>query len=152
MTQPIALGALLPDATLKDQDGNDVTLSSFRGKKVLLSFHPLAWTPICRDQMQALDGLYDTFVAKGVVPLGLSVDSVPCKKAWADFIGLKKLPVLADFWPHGGFAQSLGLFRDRQGFSERANVLVDEEGRVSWMKVYEIKTLPDFGEVLEVLE
>ena len=40
MTQPIALGALLPDATLKDQDGNDVTLSSFRGKKVLLSFHP----------------------------------------------------------------------------------------------------------------
>ena len=86
------------------------------------------------------------------MPLGLSVDSVPCKKAWADFIGLKKLPVLADFWPHGGFAQSLGLFRDRQGFSERANVLVDEEGRVSWMKVYEIKTLPDFGEVLEVLE
>ena len=151
MTQPIALGTLLPDVTLKDQDGNDVTLSALRGKKVLLSFHPLAWTPICRDQMQGLENAFDAIEALGVIPLGLSVDSVPCKKAWADSMGLKRLRVLADFWPHGGFAQSLGLFRERQGFSERANLLVDQEGKAAWLKVYEIKTLPDLDEVLSVL-
>lgn len=151
MAELVKVGDLVKDFTLKDQDGNDVTLSSFRGRKVLLSFHPLAWTPICRDQMKALDDLYDSFQQKGVEPLGISVDSMFCKKAWADSMGLKNLKILADFWPHGEIADSLGLFREKNGFSERANVLVDEEGKVQWVKVYEIKTLPDFEEVLNLL-
>ncbi len=151
MTEQIKVGDQVRDFTLKDQDGNDVTLSSLRGKKVLLSFHPLAWTPICRDQMKALDDLYDRFVAKGVEPLGLSVDPIPSKKAWADSMGIRSLKLLSDFWPHGAVADSLGLFIEKHGFSGRANVLVDEEGRVQWVKVYEIKTLPDFEEVLNLL-
>ncbi|WP_281745391.1 peroxiredoxin [Thermanaerovibrio acidaminovorans] len=151
MAEQIKVGDQVRDFTLKDQDGNDVTLSSLRGKKVLLSFHPLAWTPICRDQMKALDDLYDRFVAKGVEPLGLSVDPIPSKKAWADSMGIRSLKLLSDFWPHGAVADSLGLFIEKHGFSGRANVLVDEEGRVQWVKVYEIKTLPDFEEVLNLL-
>ncbi|ACZ18852.1 alkyl hydroperoxide reductase/ Thiol specific antioxidant/ Mal allergen [Thermanaerovibrio acidaminovorans DSM 6589] len=151
MTEQIKVGDQVRDFTLKDQDGNDVTLSSLRGKKVLLSFHPLAWTPICRDQMKALDDLYDRFVAKGVEPLGLSVDPIPSKKAWADSMGIRSLKLLSDFWPHGAVADSLGLFIEKHGFSGRANVLVDEEGRVQWVKVYELKTLPDFEEVLNLL-
>jgi len=151
MAEQIKVGDQVRDFTLKDQDGNDVTLSSLRGKKVLLSFHPLAWTPICRDQMKALDDLYDRFVAKGVEPLGLSVDPIPSKKAWADSMGIRSLKLLSDFWPHGAVADSLGLFIEKHGFSGRANVLVDEEGRVQWVKVYELKTLPDFEEVLNLL-
>jgi peroxiredoxin len=151
MSQPIEPGVRATDFTLKDQDENQVSLSSFAGKKVLLSFHPLAWTPICRDQMQALDENHDRFAAKNCVPLGLSVDALPSKSAWAEALGLKKLRILADFWPHGGVAESLGIFRDKNGFSERANILVDERGNVAWVKVYPIKTLPDIEEVLRAL-
>jgi peroxiredoxin len=56
--------------------------------------------------------------------------------------------LLSDFWPHGGVARMYGLFRDVEGYSERANVLVDESGKVTWVKVYDIPELPDIDEVL----
>ena len=51
MTDFIKVGAKAPSFTLKDQDGNRVSLSDFKGKKVLLSWHPLAWTSVCMDQI-----------------------------------------------------------------------------------------------------
>uniref|UniRef100_A0A832I4W8 Peroxiredoxin n=1 Tax=Pseudothermotoga hypogea TaxID=57487 RepID=A0A832I4W8_9THEM len=145
------VGSTAPDFTLKDQDGNLIQLSSLKGKKVLLSFHPLAWTSVCADQMKSLELAYEEFESLKVVPLGISVDPVPSKKAWADALGLKKLRILSDFWPHGEVAKAFGIFRDKDGFSERANVLIDEEGKVIWMKVYPIKQLPDVGEILSFL-
>ncbi len=145
-------GAFVSDFTLKDQDGNDVRLSDFKGRYVILSFHPLAWTSVCRDQMKELELNHDLFARMEVVPLGLSVDSVPSKKAWADSIGLEQLKVLADFWPHGAVAESLGLFRDRNGFSERANVIVNPEGVAVFVKVYPIKQLPDIEEIVAFLK
>ncbi|MDI6862174.1 MAG: peroxiredoxin [Pseudothermotoga sp.] len=147
----LMVGSTAPDFTLKDQDGNLIQLSSLKGKKVLLSFHPLAWTSVCADQMKSLELAYEEFESLKVVPLGISVDPVPSKKAWADALGLKKLRILSDFWPHGEVAKAFGIFRDKDGFSERANVLIDEEGKVIWMKVYAIKQLPDVGEILSFL-
>jgi len=147
----LMVGSTAPDFTLKDQDGNLIQLSSLKGKKVLLSFHPLAWTSVCADQMKSLELAYEEFESLKVVPLGISVDPVPSKKAWADALGLKKLRILSDFWPHGEVAKAFGIFRDKDGFSERANVLIDEEGKVIWMKVYPIKQLPDVGEILSFL-
>ncbi|WP_031505316.1 peroxiredoxin [Pseudothermotoga hypogea] len=147
----LMVGSTAPDFTLKDQDGNLIQLSSLKGRKVLLSFHPLAWTSVCADQMKSLELAYEEFESLKVVPLGISVDPVPSKKAWADALGLKKLRILSDFWPHGEVAKAFGIFRDKDGFSERANVLIDEEGKVIWMKVYPIKQLPDVGEILSFL-
>jgi peroxiredoxin len=141
-----------PDFVLKDQNGEDFRLSDFRGKKVLLSFHPLAWTGICEKQMKALVKNYERFGKLNVVPVGISVDSVPTKKAWAEHMGLKRLRILSDFWPHGGIARLYGLFREEDGISERANVLVDEEGKVVFFKVYPISELPDLEEVFKFLE
>ncbi|NJF24226.1 peroxiredoxin [Thermococcus sp. Bubb.Bath] len=141
------VGEKAPDFLLKDQNGEDFRLSDFRGKKVLLSFHPLAWTSVCEKQMKALDENYERFEKLNVVPVGISVDSVPTKKAWAEHMGLKKLRILSDFWPHGKVAKLYGLFREEGGFSERANVLVDEEGKVVFFKVYPIGELPDLEEV-----
>lgn len=145
-------GTFVQDFTLKDQDGNDVRLSDYRGKYVILSFHPLAWTSVCRDQMKELELNHDLFARMDVVPLGLSVDSVPCKSAWAESIELKKLRILSDFWPHGGVADSLGLFREKNGISERANVIVNGEGVVVFVKVYPIKELPDVDEIVNFLK
>jgi len=56
-----------------------------------------------------------------------------------------------DFWPHGKVAQDNGVFNEKQGTSERANIIIDEMGIVQWVKVYPMKQLPDIKEVLQVL-
>jgi len=143
------VGEKIDNFTLPDQDENEVSLKDFKGKKVLLSFHPLAWTGVCTKQMEALDNNYSTFDENNTVPLGLSVDPVPSKKAWAEDMGLKDLKILADFWPHGDLAKDLGIFIEESGISARVNILLDEEGKVKWFKVYDIPQLPDIDEVLE---
>lgn len=139
------------DFGLKDQNGNDFNLSDFRGKKVLLSFHPLAWTPICATQMKDLDKNHKAFERFNTVAVGLSVDSVPSKAAWAKSLKLRYTRILADFWPHGGVAKLFGLLR-AEGFSERANILVDEQGKICFCKIYPIKQLPDIEEIIQFIK
>ncbi len=147
----VKAGDRLSDFTLKDQHGKDFTLSAHAGKKVLLSFHPLAWTSLCARQMQSLEDNRSAFEAANTVAVGISVDSTPCKKAWAKELKIEHTRLLADFWPHGGLAHTLGIFRDADGISERANIVVDERGTVSFVKVYPISELPDIREVLAAL-
>ena len=147
----IAIGAQVPAFELKDQNGMAMASSELRGRLALLSFHPLAWTGVCQRQMEALEMTASVFDDLNTLALGISVDSVPCKKAWAESINVKTTPLLADFWPHGGLAQSLDIFRDADGISERANVIVDKHGVVQWIKVYPIGDLPDLEELLHVL-
>ncbi len=146
----IKVGGKAPDFTLKDHRGQEFKLSSHKGEKVLLSFHPLAWTSICAQQMQALEEHFGDLQGINTVTVGISVDSVPCKKAWAESLEVEKTPLLADFWPHGGVAQAYGIFR-KEGFSERANIILDSHHRVAWVKIYPIRELPDIQEVLEEL-
>jgi len=148
----IAVGATAPDFALKDNRGEVVQLSSFKGKKVLLSWHPLAWTKVCAEQMKALEANLAEFEKLNTVPLGLSIDAYPSKNAWAKELGVATVKLLADFWPHGGVAADYGLFREVEGFSERANVILDETGKVLWIKVYDIPQLPDIAEVLAALK
>ena len=90
--------------------------------------------------------------AAGATALGLSVDPVPAKKAWAQSIGVSKTPLLADFWPHGAVARAYGVWNEEQGASTRATFIVDEEGIVAWRKDYPPGTVPDIEEILAVLE
>ena len=138
--------------SLHDQNGKTFKLSEHLGKRVLLSFHPLAWTSVCTGQMRSLEENRANFSSLNSVAVGISVDSVPCKKAWAENIEIVDTPLLADFWPHGGVAQLYGIFREKEGFSERANILVDEHGKIAFSKVYELKQLPDVNEILDVLK
>ncbi len=144
----ITAGDFAPDFVLKDNRGQDVKLSDYRGKKVLLSWHPLAWTKVCAEQMKSLEANYEEMEKFNTIPLGLSVDAYPSKNAWAKELEITRTKLPADFWPHGQVAQTYGLFRDGEGFSERANVLIDENGKVLWVKVYPIPELPDINEVL----
>lgn len=148
---PITVGAQAPEFSLKDQHGATHRLEALRGKIVLVSFHPLAWTGVCQRQMEALEMNADRLERMGVIALGVSVDAVPSKKAWAESMHLERTPLLADFWPHGGLASAMGLFRADDGFSERANVLIDKEGVVGWVKVYPLGEAPDLEEVMDEL-
>jgi peroxiredoxin len=148
----IKAGDKLKDFNLTDHFGKQVKLSDLKGKKVLLSFHPLAWTSVCALQMQALEANFPEFEKLNTVALGMSVDSVPSKTAWAKELGVSKTSLVADFWPHGGLAKELGIFREKDGISERANILVDENGVAIWVKVYPIAQLPDIKEVLAAIK
>ena len=147
----IEVGTEAPNFTLMDNRERNIRLSDYRGKKVLLSWHPLAWTPVCTDQMRALETNWEKFQQLNTIPLGFSVDAQPCKKAWAMALVIKNVSLLADFWQHGKVAQDYGLFREEDGFSQRANVIVDESGKVIWVKVYPLEQLPDINEVLNIL-
>ena len=146
------LGSKGPDFALKDQDGNEVHLADLRGRRVLLSFHPLAFTDVCTKQMKALERNMDQFERLGVVPLGLSVDARPSKHAWAKEMGVRRLRMLADFHPKGAVAKRYGVYLDDKGISGRANVLLDERGRVVWFKLYDIPQLPDLKEVFAAIK
>ena len=146
------VGKNAPDFGLNDQNNAEFRLSEFKGRKVLLSFHPLAWTDVCAKQMQSLEKHKDEFEELNTTAVGISVDSVPCKKAWAESLGIKDTRLLADFWPHGEVAKKYGIFREKNGFSERASVIVDENSKIIFFKVYEIKTLPDINEIINFLE
>jgi len=148
----IAIGTPCPDFTLKDQSQKEVSLKSLKGKKVLLSFHPLAFTPVCEEQMKVLEAHYTLLENLKTVPLGISIDSVFVKAVWAKQMEVERLRLLADFWPHGKLAQDLGIFREKDGFSERANLILDEEGKVVFVKTYPMSQIPDFKEILDFLK
>jgi glutaredoxin len=82
--------------------------------------------------------------------LGISIDHIPCLKAWAESLGDISYPLLSDFWPHGAVAQKYGVFRD-DGRSERALFVVDKEGIVRYVDVHDIDDQPDNEEIFRVL-
>jgi peroxiredoxin len=148
----VKTGAAAKGFTLSDQNDKDVKLSDLKGKKVVLSFHPLAWTKVCAEQMESLEKNYSRFEELNTIALGISVDTVPSKKAWAKQLDIKKTRLLSDFWPHGKVAQMYGIFRENEGISERANIVVDEIGEIIFVKVYPIGQLPDIEEIIQVLK
>lgn len=153
-TTALKTGATAPDFTLRNLRNQDVTLSSFFeiGKDVLLSFHPLAWTPVCEIQMRSLEikkSLFDRFET---VALGMSVDAPFAKIAWAEYMKMTETDMLADFWPHGEVARQYGIFDEEKGVSGRANFLISRTGQVKFAKVYAMREIPDIEEVLRFIE
>ena len=146
----IRVGDKAPRVVLPDQEKNLIDVMAFGGTK-LLSFHPLAWTTVCQRQMEGLESTVDMFAELSTQAFGISVDPVPSKKAWAEAIGITKTRLLSDFWPHGAVASSFGIFRETDGISERASVIVDAEGTVRFIKVYPIRETPDVNELLEAI-
>lgn len=152
MGKRVRVGDKFRDFSLEDQDELVFVLSKFKGKRVLLSFHPLAWTSVCAEQMKSLEKKREDFDSLNTVAVGVSVDTVPSKKAWAESLGIKNTRLLSDFWPHGKVAEKYGVFRDKYGTSERANVVIDENQRVVFVKVYPIGQLPDVQEIIGFLK
>ncbi|SHH56452.1 Peroxiredoxin [Sporobacter termitidis DSM 10068] len=149
--KPIEIGSLAPDFTLDDILEQGIHLADYRGKKVLLSWHPAAWTGVCTDQMRSLEVNYEKFQTLNTVPFGLSCDPSACKKAWAAVLSIGDVALLSDFWPHGKVARNYGIFIDEFGMSQRANIIIDEAGIVKWVKIYGLSEMPDIDEVLQVL-
>ena len=82
--------------------------------------------------------------------LGISVDHVPCLKAWAESLGGINYPLLSDFWPHGKVAKKYGVLRT-EGHSERALFIVDKEGIIRYIDIHDIDDQPNNDVLFEEL-
>ena len=149
----LKVGDDAPDFELRSHRGGTVKLSSFRGqRRVVVAFHPLAFTPVCATQMSGYQTNLDRFESLGVAVLGVSVDAQPAKSAWAQTLGAISFDLLCDFHPHGDVARRYGVYRENDGISERAIFVVDEQGKIAWAKTYAIPEQPDTTELLDFLK
>jgi peroxiredoxin (alkyl hydroperoxide reductase subunit C) len=127
----IAAGEPAPDFTLRDQDGEEVSLADYRGRRVLLVFYPFDFSPVCSDQLSVYQEVKPEIEAKGVELVGISVDSPYSHKAFQEKLGIDTT-LLSDFEPKGEVSKAYGSFLDGPGMSNRTLVLVDAEGKVEW--------------------
>lgn len=128
----ISVGEPAPDFTLPDQGGQEVSLSDFKGQRVLLVFYPLDFSPVCSDQLTLYRDIAPQLKEAGVTPLGISVDSAFAHKAFQDQLGIDTT-LLADFEPKGAVASAYGAYLDGAGHSNRSLVLIDADGKVEWV-------------------
>lgn len=128
----IAVGEKAPDFTLRNQDGEKVSLIDYRGRKVMLVFYPGDFSPVCGDQLSIYQEVKPEIEAKGVELVGISVDSFFAHKAFQEKLGIDTT-LLSDFEPKGEVARSYDSYVDPPlGFANRTLVLIDEEGVVAW--------------------
>jgi peroxiredoxin len=144
----LAVGTPAPDFTLRDQFGQDVTLSSFRGKKtVALVFFPWAFSNVCTSEMSVIRDRLDEFLTFDTEVLAISTDATYSLRVFADTDGLN-FPLLSDFWPHGAVASAYGVFDSVLGVARRSSFVVDKDGVVRWAVHHELADARDLGEHL----
>jgi len=137
----IAVGEKAPNFTLRDQDGEDVSLADYSGRKVLLVFYPMDFSSVCSEQLSIYHEVKPELADKGVEVVGISVDQIHAHKAFQEKLGIDTT-LLADFEPKGEVAKAYGSWFEPAGFANRTLVLIDEDGTVAW--TYESPTPGEF--------
>ncbi|HUI74544.1 MAG TPA: peroxiredoxin [Candidatus Acidoferrum sp.] len=148
----LAVGQTAPDFTLQNQDKKEVKLSDFAGtKNVVLVFYPLDWSPVCTNEHICFVNDMKQFGTLDAEVLGVSVDSVWSHKAFAEKMGIT-YSLLADFQPRGAMAEKYGVYLADKGITGRAIVIVNKDGKIAWIKNYDIPVVPDLKEVAAALQ
>jgi peroxiredoxin len=146
----IQVGAAAPEFALKDQNQKEVKLADYRGKKVVIVFYPLDWSPVCTNEHACFVNDMKRLEKLDAQVLGISVDSPWSHKAFAEKMGIT-YPLLADFQPRGAAADKFGVFLADKGITGRAIAIISRDGKVAWFKQYDIPTVPDLNEVAQAL-
>lgn len=150
-SKPLPPGTPAPDFTLPRGPDAGLKLSDLRGRPVILVFYPADWSPVCGDELALYNELLHEFRRHGAEVLGISVDGVWCHRAYAKARNLE-FPLLSDFEPKGAVSRAYGVYRARDGFSERALFLVDPKGVISWSYLSPVTVNPGADGVLAALE
>ena len=130
----LEVGDIAPDFSLKNQFGEIVTLSEFKGKNVVLMFYPFAFTGKCTEELCAIRDERNDFVNDGTQILSISCDPSSSLKIFAEEQGLTT-PLLSDFWPHGQVSKAYGVFLEDLGFANRGTFVIDKTGVIRWKVV-----------------
>jgi peroxiredoxin len=148
---PLQPGQPAPDFTLQRTPDESLSLRDVRVQPVILAFYPADWSPVCGDQMSLYNEVLPEFRRYGASLLGISVDGAWCHLAYARDRKLQ-FPLLADFEPKGAVARSYGVYRQKDGVSERALFLLDGQGTIRWSYVSPIRVNPGADGILRALE
>lgn len=146
-------GSKAPDFSLKDKDGNEIKLSDYTGKKVVLYFYPKDNTPGCTRQACAFAQAYDGFKAKDIVVIGISKDSVASHQKFAEKY---ELPFILLSDPEKEAIQAYDVWQEKKLYGkvsfgvQRSTYIIDENGFIE--KVFP-KAKPDTNaaEILQYL-
>jgi peroxiredoxin len=131
----LSVGSVAPDFELKDQHGEKISLSSFKGvKTVVVLFIPFAFTGTCTGELCAIRDDLAAFQNDDVQVLAISCDSKNTQKIFAEKEGYK-FPVLSDFWPHGATAKAYQIFNEDLGCALRGTFIIDKSGVIRWAVV-----------------
>jgi peroxiredoxin len=151
MSSILAAGTAAPDFTLRVTPDQNLTLSSLRGRPVILAFYPADWSPVCGDQVTLYNEVLPEFHKHKAELLGVSVDGVWCHAAFARDRRLH-FPLLADFEPKGEVARKYGAYRANEGVCERALFVLDRQGVIAWSYCSPIAVNPGADGILDALE
>lgn len=127
----IAAGTPVPEITLKNEDGSDLTQDDLRGRTTVLVFYPFAFSPVCTDQLQVYEELKDELAGQNAVMYGVSTDPSFSQVAFREKLGVT-IEQLSDFEPKGAASRALGAYFEPGGMTNRALVVVDPDGIVAW--------------------
>ena len=144
-------GMPAPDFSLKTTPDQQVSLTDFRGQPVILAFYPADWSPVCGDQMAFYNEILPEFHRYGAELIGISVDGIWCHLAFAKDRKLH-FPLLADFEPKGAVARTYGVYREKDGITERALFVIDGDGIIRWSHVSPVGINPGADGILSALE
>jgi peroxiredoxin len=148
---PLGAGTPAPDFTLPQNPDAPLRLSYLRGRPVILLFYPADWSPVCGDEVALFNEVLPEFQRYGAELIGISVDGVWCHRAFKEARHLR-FPLLADFEPKGAVARAYGVYREKDGISERALFVIDTEGIIRWSYLSPIGVNPGADGVLAALE
>jgi peroxiredoxin len=144
-------GTQAPDFSLRSTPDQWTSLNDFRGRNVVLAFYPADWSPVCGDQMALYNEILKDFQSLNAELMGISVDGAWCHAAFARDRKLD-FPLLADFEPKGAVARDYGVYRNKDGVSERALFVINADGVIHWSYVSPIGVNPGANGILAALE
>jgi peroxiredoxin len=147
----LAAGTQAPDFILHVTPDQTLSLSELRGRPVVLAFYPADWSPVCGDQMALYNEMLSEFQKFSAELLGISVDGPWCHDAFAKERHLH-FPLLADFEPKGEVARKYGVYRQREGVTERALFVLDKDGVITWSYLSPVAVNPGADGILDALE
>jgi peroxiredoxin len=131
----LEVGQAAVDFSLKDEHGQLVRLSDFRGvKNVAVVFYPFAFSGICTGELCEIRDNLSAFEDENVVVLAISCDAVFSLRVWSESEKYN-FPLLSDFWPHGAVSRQYGVFNETTGTAVRGTFLIDTEGLLRWSVV-----------------
>ncbi|CAN5805295.1 peroxiredoxin [soil metagenome] len=146
----IPAGEAAPDFELPTQNrGETWRLSdALKRGEVVLSFFPMAFTGVCAAEMQCVTNDMERWRGKGAQVVGISGDSGPALKAWADQLALKQT-LLSDI--HRTVCKEFGLYWAEMNLAWRGTVVIGRDARVKWSQKREIAQAMRLDEVIDQL-
>ncbi len=143
----IEKGSVAPDFELQGNDDQMHSLAKYKGKKVVLVFYPMDFSPHCINEHNCFVNELAQFNGAGAVVLGISVDHRHAHKAFAAKLGIE-YPLLADFHPKGAVSAKYGVYDESKGFDRRATIVIGQDGKVAEVVDHGVPNLPDMSAVL----